>query len=415
MADSSHTPTLLETLLAPVRTATAACAAHRHCPSLPDENWIELGLARVLHASASGRACLQGFAGRIAVCPHRGHYFEALKSARRLQLGTQLNTAVAGWLTPEDPFASLPALADFDVYAADGHWHGAATHDEKSEERAWAVGHLYALNLRTQALVHLTACEGRKEHDMHALKRLGPEALRLGAPAGRKVVQVYDRAGIDFAFWFKAKRQHGLYFISRTKENMALEVVGIQHYAADEPLNRGVTADELVATSQHVAVRRVSYCDPLSGRRFEFITTEFTLPPGLIAYLYLRRWDVEKVFDELKNKLGQTQAWASSLNAKAMQAQFLCLAHNLLVWFQARLAREHDLRNTAEEQRRARRFAAQTARALASGTPLMPLIAGLQRLSQCSLKLLRWIQAHFFSPLPYINLLPVLRCLYATL
>jgi len=40
------------------------------------------------------------------------------------------------------------------------------------------------------------------------------------------------------------------------------------------------------------------------------------------------RWDVEKVFDELKNKLGEKQAWATSKNAKTMQATFLCIAHN---------------------------------------------------------------------------------------
>ena len=49
--------------------------------------------------------------------------------------------------------------------------------------------------------------------------------------------------------------------------------------------------------------------DPVTGKAYSFLTTEMTLPPGLIALLYKLRWDVEKVFDEAKNKLEQQQAW----------------------------------------------------------------------------------------------------------
>ena len=58
---------------------------------------------------------------------------------------------------------------------------------------------------------------------------------------------------------------------------------------------------------------------------------ECTLPPGVIAHLCRLRWEIKKVFDEFKNKLGETQAWASSANAKTMQAHFLCMAHNLIL------------------------------------------------------------------------------------
>jgi hypothetical protein len=54
------------------------------------------------------------------------------------------------------------------------------------------------------------------------------------------------------------------------------------------------------------------------------------LPPGLIAHLYPRRWRIEKVFDGLKNKLNEKKSWAVSHVAKAAQAEFLFLTHNLL-------------------------------------------------------------------------------------
>ncbi|MHB1310037.1 MAG: transposase [Limisphaerales bacterium] len=36
------------------------------------------------------------------------------------------------------------------------------------------------------------------------------------------------------------------------------------------------------------------------------------VPPGVLAELYRRRWELEKVFDEVKNKLREQKAWASS-------------------------------------------------------------------------------------------------------
>ena len=53
--------------------------------------------------------------------------------------------------------------------------------------------------------------------------------------------------------------------------------------------------------------------DPLPDTTSEFLPNELDLPPGVLAELYRRRWSVEKVFDQLKNKLDQQQAWGSSL------------------------------------------------------------------------------------------------------
>ncbi|MBE7537448.1 MAG: transposase [Opitutaceae bacterium] len=35
---------------------------------------------------------------------------------------------------------------------------------------------------------------------------------------------------------------------------------------------------------------------------YEFVTTAFHLPADIIAWLYKARWNIEKVFDQLKNK-----------------------------------------------------------------------------------------------------------------
>lgn len=45
----------------------------------------------------------------------------------------------------------------------------------------------------------------------------------------------------------------------------------------------------------------------------EFLTNEFTLEPGLIAFLYSRRWEEEKCFDTLKNDFSLAKAWGASV------------------------------------------------------------------------------------------------------
>ncbi len=50
--------------------------------------------------------------------------------------------------------------------------HGAAVHAAPIDGAKRATGHFFALSLRIQALSHLTHAQGKKEHDMHALKRL---------------------------------------------------------------------------------------------------------------------------------------------------------------------------------------------------------------------------------------------------
>ena len=115
---------------------------------------------------------------------------------------------------------------------------------------------------------------------------------------------------------------------------------------------------------------------------FSFLTSEYTLPPGVIAHLcrpvrlrsgHPLRWEIEKTFDELKNKLGETKAWASSATAKAMQAHFLCLAHNLMILCEAELARVHGVRNEAEITRRAHRLEKEEKR-LAKENLALPLL-----------------------------------------
>jgi hypothetical protein len=54
-------------------------------------------------------------------------------------------------------------------------------------------------------------------------------------------------------------------------------------------------------------MRVVTYMDPETGKELKFITSDCTLPPGIIVHLYRMRWNIEKVFDETENKLHENK------------------------------------------------------------------------------------------------------------
>ncbi len=71
-------------------------------------------------------------------------------------------------------------------------------------------------------------------------------------------------------------------------------------------------------------MRRVIYQDSETNLIYTYITNLApSIPPGIVALLYKSRWDIEKVFDEFKNKLGEIKSWASTPTAKTCQARLL--------------------------------------------------------------------------------------------
>ena len=133
------------------------------------------------------------------------------------------------------------------------------------------------------------------------------------------------------------------------------------------------------------------------------------------TWVYRLRWEIEKVFDELKNKLGEKKAWASSAEAKAMQAHFLCMAHNLMVLCEAKLDRDHGVRNEAELKRRAARMEKEHERLAKTGTVLPMLLRAFQRLTVRSVKFIRWLRVQLFERPHHPPAISALRQLYAVL
>ncbi len=417
---SPTSKTVFGKLIQPLTGLVQQCNHKRKCSALTDQEWIETGLLRILFQEPSGRAFLQKLfdSGRSVI--KRSLFFETLKSKRRLKLCREVSLSLYEKMKinnrQADPFVRFAVLDKYDIYVGDGHYHAAASHDVKKSGKKYPTQHFYSVDLRTHALRHLTLADTsgirKREHDTRALKRLDIETLRQSAPKGRKVVYVWDKAGIDFLQWFKWKHTGGIYFISREKKNMELMVMAELGYDKKDPINAGVQSYELVGCSAGVTVHRVVYKCPISGETYGFVTSLTNVPPGLIAYLYKTRWDIEKIFDQVKNKLAEKKAWATSDTAKNMQAQFICIVHNLMLILEQCLKKE-GVENEIENNRRHKRLDKALASIKTRKDKLPVFLTTPKRPTQLSVKFIRWLRNNLFSNTSWMEAMGALKQIYA--
>lgn len=408
-------------LFAPAVAGYASSARPYDCAKLTDLDFLEMGVLRCVSDSRTGRDFVQRHAdhGRKEVSVDL--FFKALKSKRRLENLQSLSSQLAARMSAlcDDPFAAIPELDGFAVRAGDGHYHAAACHDPgvtgaDGETKKWPTGHFFTLDLRSHHISLLTTADTgpwrKREHDMRAIKRCELDALRGDEPKGRKVLLAWDRAAIDFKFWEKAKNIAGLYFLSMEKKNMDFMKSGDMPFDRADPRNAGITSNEMGgAGSSGRMLRRVRYTCPVENKDYSYITTEMTLPPGVIALVYKQRWDIEKVFDELKTKLGESKSWGSGATSKTCHAEFLCFVHNLMVLLERDVVRFEKLENTTEKERKEKRRSA----AEAAGGNWVAML--LQRFTVRPLKFIRWLRNHVYRDAPWRDAIARLRQIYATL
>ena len=129
-----------------------------------------------------------------------------------------------------------------------------------------------------------------KVHDVNILDEILPEA---GA------FYVMDRGYVDFARLYVFTLS-AAFFVVRTKSNVLIE----RRYSHPVDKATGVRSDHTVILTAINSVkaypdqlRRVSYLDVKTGKRFKFLTNNFTLPALTIALIYKSRWQVELFFE----------------------------------------------------------------------------------------------------------------------
>jgi hypothetical protein len=310
------------------------CRLRRDGLALSDERFLRSGIQRVMGQCDSGRDFLQARQDRGDKL-NRSTWFDALHSPRRSAMVAEVATnsyeIFTRHLAQRDWLAAFPELHGRAVWAVDGHQIAHACHaipDAKGEQVP--VGELYGMCLHSGLLRAMATFQGNGErrHEWPVFKQHLPVWLRQDRGRGLPLI-VGDPAYIDILYWSEQKRLKQAAVITREKENMKPTVIGSNRFDPDDPINRGVEADETAGyTSAYL--RRIVFRDPASGEVFVFLTTDHSLRPGVVALLYLLRWKIEKAYDVFKNKFHQQKAWATGKTAAHSQAHLIALTHNLL-------------------------------------------------------------------------------------
>ena len=175
-----------------------------------------------------------------------------------------------------------------------------------------------------------------KVHDVNILDEIPPEA---GA------FYVMDRGYVDFERLYVFTLS-AAFFVVRSKSNILLQ----RRYSHPVDKTTGVRSDHTViltaidsATAYPDPLRRVSYLDVETRKRFKFLTNNFTLPALTIAKIYKLRWRVELFFKWIKQHLRIKAFYGTSENAVKTQIWIAVSVYVLVAIIRKRLGLEASL------------------------------------------------------------------------
>jgi hypothetical protein len=175
-----------------------------------------------------------------------------------------------------------------------------------------------------------------KVHDVNVLDEILPEA---GA------FYVMDRGYVDFERLYVLVLS-AAFFVVRTKSNVLLQ----RRYSRPVDKTTGLRSDHTViltaigsAKVYPDALRRVSYIDLKTGKRFKFLTNNFALPALTIAHIYKARWQVELFFKWIKQHLRIKAFYGISENAVKTQIWIAVSVYVMVAIARKRLGLEASL------------------------------------------------------------------------
>jgi hypothetical protein len=175
-----------------------------------------------------------------------------------------------------------------------------------------------------------------KVHDVNVLDLILPEA---GA------FYVMDRGYVDFQRLYIFTLS-AAFFVVRTKSNVLLQ----RRYSHPMDTATGVRSDHTViltaidsAKAYPETLRRVSYLDVETRKRFKFLTNNFALPALTIAQIYKCRWQVELFFKWIKQHLRIKAFYGTSENAVKTQIWIAVSVYVLVAIVHKRLGLEMSL------------------------------------------------------------------------
>ena len=228
----------------------------------------------------------------------------------------------ARWLYAEEPFGAELKQA---AYALDS-----TTIDLCLSLFPWAKFRRHKAAIKLHTLLTLRGCfptvvilTTGKVHDVNILDQLVYEP---GA------FYIADRGYLDFGRLHQIHRS-GAFFVTRAKKNSRFQ----RRYSHPVDKSTGLLFDQTVVLTGFRSrqqfpevLRRIGFRDPQTGKRFVFLTNNFTEPALTIAQLYRCRWQIELFFKWIKQHLRIKAFYGTSENAVRTQV-WIAIAVYILV------------------------------------------------------------------------------------
>jgi len=156
---------------------------------------------------------------------------------------------------------------------------------------------------------------------------------------------IFDRGYTDFERLY-AITEALAFFVIRGKRGLAY----VRRVSRLVDKTTGLRSDQTIvlcgpqtATLYPVPLRRITYVDPETKKRFVFLTNNFALPALQVAQLYKCRWQVELFFKWIKQHLRIKAFYGTSMNAVKTQVWIAISVYVLVAILKKELRLERSL------------------------------------------------------------------------
>ncbi len=140
----------------------------------------------------------------------------------------------------------------------------------------------------------------------------------------------------QFAKWTEEK----IYFVTRQKNNAVCRVLELISEKETTKNQAGVYKEEIIEISykenkeeRQLKLRRIYYQDD-KNRQYVFITNNFEITAGEVAFIYQKRWQIELLFKKMKQNFQLHYFYGENENAIRTQVWCTLIAQLLLTVLQ---------------------------------------------------------------------------------
>ncbi len=172
----------------------------------------------------------------------------------------------------------------------------------------------------------------KSDQDVPAMIRFSPSARadstflkEVKLPTGSIIV--FDK-GYNHYPTLNRFTSEGISWVSRLRKDAVFDFIADRQLSEPQK-GKGILKDQEVILGHHhdknstkVRARLISYKDPETKKKLEFLTNNFRMAPATIADLYRKRWQIEVLFKRLKQNYPLKYFLGDSENA--IQIQIWC-------------------------------------------------------------------------------------------